>query len=132
MNHNSEIQVVYSKVHGSSCLNVFYLINRMKYCDAISKLYFEHLNMPKNVLGISSNNSDYKIDTSLFVQKLYLTTNFIDSKIEDNIDMKIQFTINNLKVPIGIGEPAPNKNVDNTINTDFDLNDIKLKTEKIC
>ena len=40
-------------------------------------LYFKNvfsltLNMPINVFGNSSNNSDDKIDTSLFVQKPYL------------------------------------------------------------
>ena len=33
------------------------------------------LKMPINVFGNSSNNSEHKIDTSLFVQKLYLRIN---------------------------------------------------------
>ena len=39
-----------------------------------------------NIFGISSNNSDNKIDTSLFVQKNYLRTIFIESNIEEDID----------------------------------------------
>ena len=47
--------------------------------------------MPINVFGNSSNNSDNKIDTSLFVQKPYLRTNYIESNIEEDIDLKNQF-----------------------------------------
>ena len=36
--------------------------------------------MPINVFGNSSNNSDNKIDTSLFVQKPYLRHNYIERK----------------------------------------------------
>ena len=41
--------------------------------------------MPNNVFGNSSNNSEQKIDTSLFVQKPYLT-NYIESNVEEDID----------------------------------------------
>ena len=44
--------------------------------------------MPINVFGNSSNNSDNKNDTSLFVQKPYLKTNFIKANIEEDIDLK--------------------------------------------
>ena len=49
--------------------------------------------MPINVVGksSSSNNIDNKIDTSLFVQKPYLRTKYIESNIEDDIDLKNQF-----------------------------------------
>ena len=50
--------------------------------------------MPINVFGNSnSNNSDTKIDTSLFVQKPFLRTNYIESNIEEDIDLKNQFRI---------------------------------------
>ena len=50
--------------------------------------------MPINVFGNSnSNNSDKKIDTSLFVQKAYLRTNYIESNIEEDIDLKNQYRI---------------------------------------
>ena len=44
--------------------------------------------MPINVFGNSSNNSDNKIDTSLFVQKPYLRTNYIEANIEEDNDLK--------------------------------------------
>ena len=72
--------------------------------------------MPINVFGNSSNNSDNKIDTSLFVQKPYLRSNYIESNVEENIDMKNQYKITNLPDPISIREPAPKHYVDNLFN----------------
>ena len=60
--------------------------------------------MPKNVFGNSSNNSDHKIDTSLFVQKPYLMSNYIEANIEEDIDLKNQFRIENIPDPISIRE----------------------------
>ena len=87
--------------------------------------------MPINVFGNSSNNSGSKIDTSLFVQKPYFRTNYIESNIEEDIDLKNQYGIKNLTDPISIREPAPKHNVDNLFNDpsivknteQFDLND---------
>ena len=62
--------------------------------------------MPINVFGKSSINSDNKIDTSLFVQKPYVRTNYIESNIEEDIDMKNQFRIKNVPDPISIREAA--------------------------
>ena len=43
--------------------------------------------MPINVFGNSnSNDNKNKIDTSLFAQKSYLRTNYIESNIEEDID----------------------------------------------
>ena len=86
--------------------------------------------MPINVFGNSSNFSDNKIDTSLFVQKPYLRTNYIEANIED-IDSKNQFRIKNLPDLISIREPAPKHYVDILVNdpgiikdtTHIDLND---------
>ena len=72
--------------------------------------------MPINVFGNSSNNSDNKIDTSLFVQKPYLRTNYIESNIEEDIDLKNQYRIKNLQDPISIREPASKTYVDNLFN----------------
>ena len=72
--------------------------------------------MPTNVFGNSSNNSDNKIDTSLFVQKPYLRTNYIESNIEEDIDLKNQFRIENLPDPISIGEPVSKNYVDKLFN----------------
>ena len=73
--------------------------------------------MPINVFGNSnSNNSDNKIDTSLFVQKPYLRTNYIESNIEEDIDLKNQLRIKNLPDPISIGEPVSKQYLDNKFN----------------
>ena len=63
--------------------------------------------MPINVFGNSnSNDNGNKIDTPLFVQKPYLRTNFIESNIEEDIDLKNQYRIKNLPDPIGIRKPC--------------------------
>ena len=72
--------------------------------------------MPINVFGNSSNNSDNKIDTSLFVQKPYLRHNYIESNIEEDIDLKNQFRIKNLPDPILVQEAASKNYVDNKFN----------------
>ena len=48
--------------------------------------------MPINLFGNSSGKTEDKVDTSLFVQKLYLRSNFIESNIED-IDLKKQYKL---------------------------------------
>ena len=56
--------------------------------------------MPINVFGNSnSNSSDNKIDTSLFVQKPYLRHNYIESNIEEDIDLKNQFELKIYQIP---------------------------------
>ena len=77
---------------------------------------YTYLNMPINVFGNSSNNSDNKIDTSLFVQKPYLRTNYIESNVEEDIDLKNQYRIKNLPDPISIQEAASKTYVDNKFN----------------
>ena len=72
--------------------------------------------MPINVFGNSSNNSEQKIDTSLFVQKPYLRTNYIESNIEEDIDLKNQYRIKNLPDPISLQEAASKNCVDNSID----------------
>ena len=90
--------------------------------------------MPTNVLRNSSNNSDNKINTSLFVQKPYLRTNYTESSFEENIDLKDQFRIKNLLDPISIREPVSKNYVDKKSNdpgiientSHIDLNDRKI------
>ena len=72
--------------------------------------------MPINVFGNSSNNSEQKIDTSLFVQKPYLRHNYIEANIEEDIDLKNQFRIKNLPDPISNGEPVSKQYVDDKFN----------------
>ena len=87
--------------------------------------------MPINVFGKSSNNNENKIHASLFVQKPYLRTNYIEADIEEDIDLKNQFRIKNLPDPISIKEATSKNNVDNLFNdpsiikntTHIDLND---------
>ena len=56
--------------------------------------------MPIIVFGNSSNNSDSKIDTSRFVQKSYLRSNYIESDLDHDINLKNQNRIINLADPI--------------------------------
>ena len=72
--------------------------------------------MPINVFGNSSKNSEQKIDTSLFVQKPYLRTNYIEANIEEDIDLKNQYRIKNVPDPISIGEVCSKNYVDNLFN----------------
>ena len=70
--------------------------------------------MPINVFGNSSSNSDSKIDTSLFVQKPYLRTNYKEANIEEDIDFKNQYRIKNLPNPINIKEACNKTYIDNS------------------
>ena len=73
--------------------------------------------MPINVFGNSSSSYDNnKMDTSLFVQKPYLRTNYIESNIEEDIDLKNQFRIKNVPDPISIREATSKNYVDNLFN----------------
>ena len=73
--------------------------------------------MPINVLGNSnSNDNGNKIDTSLFVQKPYLRTNYIEDNTEEDINMKNQFRSGNLPNPISIREAASKNYGDNLFN----------------
>ena len=73
--------------------------------------------MPINVFGNSNSNNDgNKIHTSLFVQKHYLRTNYIESDVEEDIDLKNQCRIKNLPDLISIGERVSKNYVDNKFN----------------
>ena len=73
--------------------------------------------MPINVIGNSSSSYDNnKIDTSLFVQKPYLRTNYIESNIEEDIDLKNENRIKNLPDPTEIQDACSKKYVDNLFN----------------
>ena len=69
------------------------------------------------MFGNSSSISDKKIDTSLFVQKPYLRTNYIEANIEEDIDFKKnQFGIKNLPDPISKKEVCSKNYFDNLFN----------------
>ena len=72
--------------------------------------------MPINVFGNSSNNSEQKIDTSLFVNKTYLRTNYIEANIEEDINLKNQYKIKNLFDPINLHDACNKNYVDNSID----------------
>ena len=73
--------------------------------------------MPINVFGNSSSSYDnIENDTSLFVQKTYLRTNYIESNIEEDIDLKNQYRTKNIPDPINISEACSKKYVDNLFN----------------
>ena len=72
--------------------------------------------MPINVFGNSSHGNNNKFDTTLFVQKPYLRSNYIESNIEEDIDLKNQFRIKNIPDPISIREAASKNYVDNLFN----------------
>ena len=63
--------------------------------------------MPINVFGNSySKTSDNKHDNRLFVQKPYLRTNYIESNIGEDIDLKNQHRNKNKPDPFSIRESA--------------------------
>ena len=72
--------------------------------------------MPINVFGNSSHDNNNKIDTSLFAQKPYLRTNYFESHIEEDIDLKNQFRIKSLPDPISIREACSKNYVNNLFN----------------
>ena len=72
--------------------------------------------MPINVFGNCSNNSDNKIDTSLFVQKPYLKTNYLEANIEEDIDLKNQYRYKNLPDPTNIQDACSKNYVDKKFN----------------
>ena len=96
--------------------------------------------MPINVIGNSSSShaTSNKIDTTLFVQKLYLRTNYIESNIEEDNDLKNQYRIENLPDPKPIREASSkiyvvNKFDDTSIRKitkDIDLNDKSITNVK--
>ena len=74
------------------------------------------LNMPINVFGNTSDNSEHKIESSFFVQEAYLRTNYIEAIIEEDIDLQKQYRIKNLPDPISIREATSKNHVDNFFN----------------
>ena len=73
--------------------------------------------MPVNVFGNStSNNSNKKIDTSSFVKKPYLKTNFIESNFEEDIHLRNQYRNKKLPDPISIRDACCKNYVDNLFN----------------
>ena len=74
--------------------------------------------MLTNVLSNSSSSHDNgnKFDTSMFVQKPYLKTNFIESSTGEGIEIITQFKINNLPCPQENSADVCNFFVDSGLN----------------
>ena len=86
--------------------------------------------MPTNVFGNSnSKNTNNKIGPSVFVEKCYLRTKYVEASIEV-IDLKNQYRIKNLPDPISIREAASKNFVDIFLNNDIDFSDVKLENIK--
>ena len=71
--------------------------------------------MPISVFGNSSHDNNDKNDTSLFVQKPYLRTIYLESLLE-NIDLKNQNKIKNLPCPQENSDAVHKSYVDNLFN----------------
>ena len=71
-----------------------------------------------NVFGksFSSHDSDNKIDTTQFVQKPYLRTNYIENNIEEDINLINQYRIKILPGLFSIREAASKIFVDTKFN----------------
>ena len=65
------------------------------------------------MFGKSLKNFDNKTDTSLFLQKPYLRSDYKKTNIEEDIDMINQFRIQKLPVPIITREVVSQIYVDN-------------------
>ena len=72
--------------------------------------------MPINVLGSTSQNVEGKIDKSLFAQKPYLRTIYIEGDIEENIDLIKHFRIKSLPYLSSIREATPKFYLDTKFN----------------
>ena len=73
--------------------------------------------MPINVFGNSNfHDNGSKVDTSLFVQKPYLRTNYIEANIEEDINLKYKYKIKNLPDPISLQDASSKNYVDNLFN----------------
>ena len=106
----------------------------MNYYAASLEMYFGQKNMPINVFGNPSNNSEKKTGTCLFVQKFFLRTKYIENIIEEDIDLKHQYKIKTLPHPINIREGVSKKFIYNNFHdpsilkntTHVDFNNKKL------
>ena len=82
----------------------------MDYVDVELKKYFCLKKCAYKVFDMSPNKFENQIDTTLFVQKPYFRTNYLESNIEEDIDFKNQFKIKTLPDPISIRETTSKNN----------------------
>ena len=98
--------------------------------------------MPINIFDNKSSSHDNgkKIDTSIFVQKPSLRTNYIESKIEEDIDTKNPYKVKNLPCLQEVSDSVCKSYVDSGLNdpnlkrktSDIDFNFKKNREDKIC
>ena len=70
-----------------------------------------------NVFGSTSSTNQANLDTTLFVQKPYfLRTNYLESDMEEDIDMKQKFKIKKLVDPTNDFDAVNKKYIDKNIN----------------
>ena len=69
-----------------------------------------------NVFGSTYSTNQANLDTTLFVQKPYLRTNYLESDMEEDIDMKQKFKIKNLADPTNDFDAANKSYTDKIIN----------------
>ena len=88
--------------------------------------------MPIKVFGNSNSNdkNGNKIDTSLFVQNFYLRTYYIESNIEEDIDLRNQYKNKILPDPVNLQDACSRNYIDNIFKNDIDFNDLKLENIK--
>ena len=79
------------------------------------KNVFWPINMPINVCRCTLGYNEHEIDTSMFVQKPFSRTNYIGSKIEEDIDLKNNFRFKDLPNPFSIREAASKTYAENNI-----------------
>ena len=74
--------------------------------------------MPFNVFGNSSSSYDNgkKFDASMFVGNFYFGTNYIESNIEDYIDLEKQFRFKKLPCPVENSIAVCKSQVDRKLN----------------
>ena len=90
--------------------------------------------MPINVFGNSSLDNGNKNDTSLFVQKFYLRTNYIEANFDEDITLKNQFRTKNLPWPQENSDAVCKSHVHNFFNDSSIMKDtehIDLKDRNI-
>ena len=88
------------------------------------------INLAINVFGNSSSVSESKIDSSLFVQKPYLRTNYIESNVEEDIGFKNQRRSKYLPDPMNVREACSTNYVDILFEKDFGFIDFKFRNLK--
>ena len=94
--------------------------------------------MPIRVFGNSSHDNNKKNDTSFFVQKPLLRTNYVEYNMEEDIDLKGQYRTKKLPNPISIRKTAPKPYVDYLFNdpsirkntAHIDLNDRNITNDR--